>query len=83
MREVVQLLTINQRDAQLFLLSCIDEHSLHLNGTLVLSEGQPIERRISARGRHADNRASAEGASREAKDCWGRVDEHVTCMSDP
>ncbi len=28
--QVVQLLAINQCDAQLFLLSCIDKHSLHL-----------------------------------------------------
>ena len=42
--------TINERDSQLFLLSCIDEHSLHLNGTLGVSLGPDrIERRISSR----------------------------------
>jgi hypothetical protein len=29
-REIVKLLAVNQCDAQLFLLSCIDKHSLHL-----------------------------------------------------
>ena len=48
--KIEQFLTINQRDAQLFLLSCIDEHSLHLNGTLGVSLGTTrIDRRISSR----------------------------------
>ena len=40
--KVEQLLTINQRDAQLLLLSCIDEHSLHLNWTLMFCRANSI-----------------------------------------
>ena len=70
--KIEQLLTINQRDAQLLLLSCIDEHSLHLNWTLMTSVGPTrFERRISLRTALRST-ARRGGACREAKDLlWG------------
>ena len=68
--KVVQLLAINQRDAQLLLLSCIDEHSLHLNWTLVSFGPTRCLRRISSRTA-VRTTARRGGACREAKDCCG------------
>ncbi len=56
--EVVEFLTIDQGDAQLFLLSCIDEHSFHV--PLLLDEG-------STSGRW-EARAAARGSSRGGED---------------
>jgi hypothetical protein len=64
------------------LLGCIDEHSLHLNWTLMTSVGPTrFERRISLRTALRST-ARRGGACREAKDCCG-VDVYSRCMSVP
>jgi hypothetical protein len=68
--KVVQLLAINQRDAQLLLLSCIDEHSLHLNWTLMSFGPTRFLRRMSSWTAWRTT-ARRGGACREAKDCCG------------
>ena len=79
--KIEQFLTINQRDSQLLLLSCIDEHSLHLNWTLMTSVGPTrFERRISSRTA-LQSTARRGGACREAKDCRGVTCIHVVCPS--
>jgi len=45
--QVIKLLSINQGNSQLFLLSCIDEHSFH--GALLCSDG-PARKRREATG---------------------------------
>src|SRR6185503_10293970 len=71
--KVVQLLAINQSDAQLLLLSCIDEHSLHLNWTLDFGPTQN-DRRISSRTAMRST-ARRGGACREAKNGCGAACE--------
>ena len=76
--EIVKFLTINQSDAQLFLLSCIDEHSFHVNWPLVTSVGPTrVERRISC-GRHCRRPRGAEvQAVRPKIVCEARDVNHV------
>ena len=69
--KVVEFLAINQSDAQLLFLSCIDEHSLHLNWTLMLLSGQLESNGGYPHGRHGSTTARRGGACREAKDCRG------------
>jgi hypothetical protein len=63
------------------LLSCIDEHSLHLNWTLMTSVGPTrFERRISLRTALRST-ARRGGACREAKVFLGVTCIHVVCPS--
>ena len=69
--KVVQFLTINQRDAQLLLLSCIDEHSLHLNWTLVICRANPITNGGYPHGRQCEQPRDAEVHAVRPKMSWG------------